>query len=207
MDYDSSEAVRESLVRQSMGWQRARLGHELRRGGAGGKQKETTAICICVQGGPNTVQKVLEAVRGGTPVLIVKGSGKTADLLADAYEFTERLKHKQRQDTGGVTGDDFAFDRTCSHDSESSFSSVFSESTVNSGDGSSTAGSSRRALIQRLLTNDPDDEWLQADVQRCYGVSFASIIGLFCLCTRSLLTYPLRPGVMASLTTRTSTES
>jgi hypothetical protein len=59
-----------------------------------------------------------------------------------------------------------------SHDSESSFSSVFSESTVNSGDGSSTAGSSRRALIQRLLTNDPDDEWLQADVQRCYGVSY-----------------------------------
>ena len=166
MDYDSSEAVRESLVRQSMGWQRARLGHELRRGAAGGKQKETTAICICVQGGPHTVQKVLEAVRGGTPVLIVKGSGKTADLLADAYEFTERLKHRQRQDTG----DDF--DRTSSNDSQSSFASIFSDLTFNTGDDSSSAGSSRRELIQRLLTNDPDDEWLQADVQRCYGVSY-----------------------------------
>jgi hypothetical protein len=166
-DYESYEAVRDSLVRQGLGWQRAKMSHEFKRRSAGndGKDTNTTAICICIQGGPHTVQKALEAVRNGTPVLLVKGSGKAADLLADATEFSERMRHKQ-----GLDRDD-DFDRTSSNGSHSSFASMMSDfscTTLDSGE----SGQHRCELIERVLTNDPDDEWLQADVQKCYGVSF-----------------------------------
>eukprot|EP00961_Rhodomonas_salina_P197103 2660313-Rhodomonas_salina.1 len=42
-------------------------------------------VLVCVQGGPGTVSTVLTAARQGTPVLIVKGSGKAADLIAGAF--------------------------------------------------------------------------------------------------------------------------
>ena len=32
----------------------------------------------------------------------------------------------------------------------------------------------KRALIQRLLMNDVDDEWLQSDIQKTYSVEFKS---------------------------------
>jgi hypothetical protein len=166
-DYESYEAVRDSLVRQNMGWQRTKMGHDFkwRSGGSDCKDNNTTSICIVVQGGLHTVQKALEAVRNGTPVLLVKGSGQTADLLADATEFTQKMRHKQ-----GLDRDD-DFDRTSSEGSNSSFSSFmsdFSNATVDS----SGSRQQRWELIQRLITNDPDDEWLQADVQKCYGISY-----------------------------------
>lgn len=44
----------------------------------------TPAVCVCVQGGPGTVSTVMHAVLNETPVLLVKGSGNAADLIADA---------------------------------------------------------------------------------------------------------------------------
>jgi hypothetical protein len=32
----------------------------------------------------------------------------------------------------------------------------------------------KRALMQRLLLNDVDDEWLQSDIQKTYSVEFKS---------------------------------
>jgi len=32
----------------------------------------------------------------------------------------------------------------------------------------------KRALMQRLLMNDVDDEWLQSDIQKTYSVEFKS---------------------------------
>ena len=40
-------------------------------------------ISICVQGGPGSINTVLDAARNGTPCLVVRGSGKAADLIAD----------------------------------------------------------------------------------------------------------------------------
>lgn len=44
---------------------------------------EVPVVCVCVQGGPGTVSTVLGAVTNGTPALLVRGSGKAADLIAD----------------------------------------------------------------------------------------------------------------------------
>mmetsp|Transcript_27590 Transcript_27590/g.65469 ORF Transcript_27590/g.65469 Transcript_27590/m.65469 type:complete len:1092 (-) Transcript_27590:365-3640(-) len=41
-------------------------------------------VCVCVQGGPGTADTVLSAARAGTPILLVRGSGKAADLIADS---------------------------------------------------------------------------------------------------------------------------
>ena len=41
-------------------------------------------VCLCTQGGPGTVDTVLHSAKGGTPVLLVRGSGKAADLISDA---------------------------------------------------------------------------------------------------------------------------
>eukprot|EP00961_Rhodomonas_salina_P261064 3528152-Rhodomonas_salina.1 len=46
---------------------------------------EVPVVCVCVQGGPGTVSTVLGAVTNGTPALLVRGSGKAADLIAGAY--------------------------------------------------------------------------------------------------------------------------
>ena len=41
-------------------------------------------VCVCLQGGPGSIQTVYDAVKHGTPALLVRGSGKAADLIADA---------------------------------------------------------------------------------------------------------------------------
>ncbi|EGD73753.1 nudix-type domain-containing protein 9 isoform b [Salpingoeca rosetta] len=44
-------------------------------------------ITIVVQGGPGTLNTALQAVRQGTPIVVVDGSGLAADVLAYAYNF------------------------------------------------------------------------------------------------------------------------
>ena len=41
------------------------------------------AICLCFEGGPNTVGTVAASTRNGTPVLVFRGTGRAADLIAD----------------------------------------------------------------------------------------------------------------------------
>jgi hypothetical protein len=41
-------------------------------------------VCVCVEGGPGTIATVYHAVKNLTPVLLVRGSGRAANLLSDA---------------------------------------------------------------------------------------------------------------------------
>jgi len=45
---------------------------------------EVPMVCVCVEGGPNTIDTVLDAARLGTACLLVKDSGRAADWLSDA---------------------------------------------------------------------------------------------------------------------------
>eukprot|EP00058_Branchiostoma_floridae_P014792 XP_002600280.1 hypothetical protein BRAFLDRAFT_118277 [Branchiostoma floridae] len=49
-------------------------------------KKANPVVCVLVQGGPASIQYVQGCVQQETPVLLLKGSGKAADLLAFAYE-------------------------------------------------------------------------------------------------------------------------
>lgn len=48
-------------------------------------KKQVPVVVVCVQGGPGTVKTVISAIEANSPVLIVKGSGKAADLIAGAF--------------------------------------------------------------------------------------------------------------------------
>lgn len=43
-------------------------------------------VCVCVEGGPGTVETVWRAATRGTPVVVIKNSGRAADLLADVTD-------------------------------------------------------------------------------------------------------------------------
>ena len=45
--------------------------------------KRRPAVCLCFEGGVGTVETAWEAVGKGTPVLVVAGTGRAADLIAD----------------------------------------------------------------------------------------------------------------------------
>jgi hypothetical protein len=57
-------------------------------------------VSVCVQGGKGTVDTVRAAVENGTPVLVLRGSGKAADLISDAVmlqyapSHTAHTKHR-----------------------------------------------------------------------------------------------------------------
>ncbi|XP_066295735.1 transient receptor potential cation channel subfamily M member-like 2 [Branchiostoma lanceolatum] len=54
--------------------------------GTTSRKKANPVVCVLVQGGPASIQYVRGCVQQETPVLLLKGSGKAADLLAFAYE-------------------------------------------------------------------------------------------------------------------------
>ncbi|XP_078603605.1 transient receptor potential cation channel subfamily M member 5-like isoform X2 [Branchiostoma floridae x Branchiostoma japonicum] len=58
-------------------------------------KKANPVVCVLVQGGPASIQYVQGCVQQETPVLLLKGSGKAADLLAFAYE---EIKERPPQD-------------------------------------------------------------------------------------------------------------
>lgn len=43
-------------------------------------------ILLVLEGGPGTLQTVHQAIQNNTPAVIVKGSGRAADILAYAYQ-------------------------------------------------------------------------------------------------------------------------
>jgi hypothetical protein len=64
--------------------------------------EEVPLVSVCVQGGPGTVDTVLNAVVNGTPSLLVKGSGQAACLMSDAV----LLKHTRNlEDQNGMFDD------------------------------------------------------------------------------------------------------
>ncbi|XP_030829332.1 transient receptor potential cation channel subfamily M member-like 2 isoform X2 [Strongylocentrotus purpuratus] len=53
-------------------------------------------VCVVVQGGPNTIETAFEAITNGTPVVVVAGSGRAADIMAYACQHTIELKEVVR---------------------------------------------------------------------------------------------------------------
>jgi hypothetical protein len=46
--------------------------------------QEVPMVCVCVEGGPGTINTVVSAAKNSTACLLVKGSGRAACLLSDA---------------------------------------------------------------------------------------------------------------------------
>ena len=46
--------------------------------------QEVPMVCVCVEGGPGTINTVVNAAKNSTACLLVKGSGRAACLLSDA---------------------------------------------------------------------------------------------------------------------------
>ncbi|OWF39756.1 transient receptor potential cation channel subfamily M member 2-like [Mizuhopecten yessoensis] len=58
-------------------------------------------VLLVVEGGPNTIETVLNAVCKNTPTVVVKGSGKAADIIAYAYEHArEIIEHGKESGRG-----------------------------------------------------------------------------------------------------------
>ncbi|KAL5247829.1 hypothetical protein ACHWQZ_G019650 [Mnemiopsis leidyi] len=45
-------------------------------------------ICILLEGGPNSISQCLASTRNGNPVLVLQGSGRSADIIAKAYSYS-----------------------------------------------------------------------------------------------------------------------
>eukprot|EP00292_Cryptomonas_paramecium_P011106 CAMPEP_0113701736 /NCGR_PEP_ID=MMETSP0038_2-20120614/24757_1 /TAXON_ID=2898 /ORGANISM="Cryptomonas paramecium" /LENGTH=324 /DNA_ID=CAMNT_0000625695 /DNA_START=331 /DNA_END=1302 /DNA_ORIENTATION=- /assembly_acc=CAM_ASM_000170 len=75
------------------------------------KQKAMSlAVCLCMEGGPGTLATVAAATRNGTPVILMKGSGRAADLIADCIRVVQseddREDEMERVDYAGGGFDD-----------------------------------------------------------------------------------------------------
>ena len=46
-------------------------------------------VCIAIEGGPNTIKRVYEAIECGHPVVAVAKSGRASNILAHAFKYPE----------------------------------------------------------------------------------------------------------------------
>eukprot|EP00054_Salpingoeca_dolichothecata_P012515 m.69394 g.69394 ORF g.69394 m.69394 type:complete len:1427 (-) comp19982_c0_seq1:42-4322(-) len=59
-------------------------------------KKDIPIVSIVVQGGPGTIETVRKAVEAKTPVVVIEGTGKAADLLAYAYRLLHGTSNAER---------------------------------------------------------------------------------------------------------------
>ena len=57
-------------------------------------------VCVVVEGGPNTIATVYEAVMNGTPAIIISGSGRAADILAFAFQRAPEVEKVVKDSVG-----------------------------------------------------------------------------------------------------------
>ena len=43
-------------------------------------------VILCLEGGPNTIKTMVEAISKGTPAVVIDGSGRAADVVAFAFK-------------------------------------------------------------------------------------------------------------------------
>ncbi|GFR76765.1 transient receptor potential cation channel subfamily M member 2-like [Elysia marginata] len=61
-------------------------------------------VCLLVlEGGPGSLETVYSALSSGTPTVVIKGSGKTADILAYAYQNVTEQEIKAADQQGVIT--------------------------------------------------------------------------------------------------------
>ena len=81
--------IADVLKNRNLGWEGGRDGwsaaykDDRLPGHGGSNAEENLAICVCFEGGPGTIDTIYASTRNGTPALLVKGSGRAADLIAD----------------------------------------------------------------------------------------------------------------------------
>lgn len=95
---DFSKQILQRLKRLGLGWEGLNF-RAIETGEV--EERRIPAVCVCVQGGPGTVDTVHGAVLAKTPVLLIKGSGKAADLLADSV--TQMALVRSRERAGRLT--------------------------------------------------------------------------------------------------------
>lgn len=59
-------------------------------------------VCIVVEGGPNTIATVHEAIMNQTPAVIVAGSGRAANILAFAFQRAPEVEMKFKDKDGNI---------------------------------------------------------------------------------------------------------
>ncbi|XP_038079151.1 transient receptor potential cation channel subfamily M member 2-like isoform X2 [Patiria miniata] len=57
-------------------------------------------VCLMVEGGPNTLATVYEAIMNGTPAVIIAGSGRAADILAFAFQRAPEIERTVKDSAG-----------------------------------------------------------------------------------------------------------
>jgi hypothetical protein len=96
-------SVADAIRKQELGWHGSQDGwgasfdpappDRPRRGGRGGaagvSTEQNLSICLAFEGGPGTIRTVHSAVQNRTPVMLMYGSGRAADLLSDALRVFE----------------------------------------------------------------------------------------------------------------------
>ncbi|GFN90287.1 transient receptor potential cation channel subfamily m member 2-like, partial [Plakobranchus ocellatus] len=69
-----------------------------------GEDAVAVPVCLLVlEGGPGSLETVYSALSSGTPTVVIKGSGKTADILAYAYQNVIEQEIKAADQQGLVT--------------------------------------------------------------------------------------------------------
>ena len=89
---DDEQRVARVLREMGLGWEGAHPGWESisAKGSLGRVSDRSLSVCLCFEGGPGTVDTVFAAAANRTPVMLVRGSGRAADLLADCVRVHER---------------------------------------------------------------------------------------------------------------------
>ncbi len=49
-------------------------------------------VLLVLEGGENTMATAAAAINSGTPVVVIQGSGRCADIIADAYSMTKSIE-------------------------------------------------------------------------------------------------------------------
>ncbi len=96
---DLERRVADAIRKQALGWHSSQDGWgasfdtaalRQRRGEAAAVAPEQNlSICLVFEGGPGTIRTVHSALRNRTPVMLMYGSGRAADLLSDALRVFE----------------------------------------------------------------------------------------------------------------------
>ncbi|KAK3787677.1 hypothetical protein RRG08_031907 [Elysia crispata] len=69
-----------------------------------GEDAVAVPVCLLVlEGGPGSLETVYSALSSGTPTVVIKGSGKTADILAYAYQNVTEQEIKAADQQGVIT--------------------------------------------------------------------------------------------------------
>ena len=110
--------IADILKNKQLGWEGSRDGwtaaykneqSPVRDGSGRAWAEENLAICVCFEGGPGTIDTIYASTKNGTPALLVKGSGRAADLIADCIRV---FRSDENDDNGGSEPNQMPMD-TC----------------------------------------------------------------------------------------------